>query len=124
MHFACFRKKATTSLKKTSKTSGASRNIKDMLHRDASPAITPATPAVKPSSAPTSSQAKEASGPSAMEVDSVASTELAIVGEQAMQESTAQKWLKIRLRMPSVVARRWRKLVLLPLEAPLHPRKP
>src|SRR3954469_9125697 len=37
MHFACFRKKATTSLKKTSKTPGTSRNIKDMLHRDASP---------------------------------------------------------------------------------------
>jgi hypothetical protein len=89
--FARFRKKATTSLKKTSKTLGASRNIKDMLHRDASPAIAPATPAVKPSSAPTSSQAKEASGPSAMEVDSGASTELAVVGEQATQESTAQQ---------------------------------
>ena len=46
-----------------------------MLHCDASPAIAPATPAVKPSSAPTISQAKEASGPSAMEVDSGASTE-------------------------------------------------
>ena len=89
MHFARFRKKATTSLKKTSKTLGASRNIKDMLHRDSSPAIAPATPAVKPSSAPTSSQAKEASGPSAMEVDSGASTELAVVGEQATQESAA-----------------------------------
>src|SRR3954465_12766093 len=33
MHFACFRKKATTSLKKSSKTLGDSRNIKDMLHR-------------------------------------------------------------------------------------------
>src|SRR3954467_3893747 len=64
MHFARFRKKATTRLKKTSKTSGASRNIKDMLHHDASPTITPATPAVKPTSAPTSSQAKEASIPS------------------------------------------------------------
>src|SRR3954462_11319807 len=57
MHFACFRKKATTILKKTSKTLGASRNIQGMLHRDDSPAIAPATPAVKPSSAPTSSQA-------------------------------------------------------------------
>src|SRR3954470_5342148 len=91
MHFGHFRKKATTSLKKTSKTSGASRNIKDMLHRDTSPAIASATPAVKPSSAPTSSQAKEASGPSAMEVDSGASTKLAVVGEQATQESTAQQ---------------------------------
>src|SRR3954469_8618827 len=89
MHFARFRKKATTSLKKTSKTLGASRNIKDMLHRDSSPAIAPATPAVKPSSSPTSSQAQEAPGPSAMEVDSGASTELVVVGEQATQESTA-----------------------------------
>src|SRR3954466_2180017 len=89
MHFARFRKKAMTSLKKTSKTSGASRTIKDMLHRDASPAIAPVTPIVKPSSAPTSSQAKETSGPSAMEVDSGASTELAVVGEQATQESAA-----------------------------------
>src|SRR3954470_21469345 len=87
MHFARFRKKATTSLKKTSKTLGASRNIKDMLHRDASPAIAPATPAVKPPSSPISSQAKEAPGPSVMEVDSGASTELAVVGEQATQES-------------------------------------
>src|SRR3954468_15043593 len=86
MHFTRFRKKATTSLKKTSKTLGASRNIKDMPHRNASPAIAPATPAVKPSSAPTSSQAKEASGPSAMEVDSGASTELAVVGEKATRE--------------------------------------
>src|SRR3954462_12031728 len=91
MHFARFRKKATTSLKKTSKTLGASRNIKDMLHRDASPTIVPTTPAVKPTSAPTSSQDKEASCPSAMEVDSGASTELAVVGEQATQESTAQQ---------------------------------
>src|SRR3954468_22651799 len=90
MHFTRFRKKAATILKKTSKTSGASQNIKDMLHRDASPAIAPATPAVKPSSAPTSSQAKEAPCPSAMEVDSGPSTELAFVGEQATQESTAQ----------------------------------
>src|SRR3954462_15764091 len=89
MHFACFRKKATTSLKKSSKTLGASRNIKDMLHRDSSPAIAPATPAVKPSSAPTSSPVQEAPGPSAMEVDSGASTELAVVGEQATQESAA-----------------------------------
>ena len=58
-----------------------------MLHSDGSPAIAPATPAVKPSSAPTSSQSKEASGPSAMEVDSGASIELAVVGEQATQES-------------------------------------
>ena len=78
-----------TSLKKTSKTLGASRTIKDMLHRDASPAIAPATPSVKPSSSPTSSQAKEASVPSAMEVDSGASTELAVVGEKATQESAA-----------------------------------
>src|SRR3954471_17894495 len=91
MHFARFRKKATTSLKKTSKTLGASRNIKDMLHCDAFPAIAPSTPAVKPSSAPTSSQAKEAPGPSVMEVDSGASTELAVVGEQATQECTAQQ---------------------------------
>jgi hypothetical protein len=90
MHFARFRKKATTSLKKTSKL-GASRTIKDMLHRDASPAIAPTTPSVKPSSAPTSSQAKEASGPSAMEVDSGASTEVAVVGEQATQESAAHQ---------------------------------
>src|SRR4051812_28858324 len=89
MHFACFRKKATTSLKKSSKTLGASRNIKDMLHRDSYPAIIPATPVVKPSSAPTISQAQEAPGPSAMEVDSGASTELAVVGEQATHESTA-----------------------------------
>src|SRR4051812_28244119 len=89
MHFARFRKKAMTSLKKTSKTSGASRTIKDMLHHDASPAIAPVTPSVNPSSAPTSSQAKEASGPSAMEVDSGASTEIAVVGEQATQESAA-----------------------------------
>ena len=89
MHFARLRKKATTSLKKTSKTLGASRNIKDMLHRDSSPAIAPATPAVKPSSAPTSSQAQEAPGPSAMEVDSGASTKLVVVGEQATQESAA-----------------------------------
>src|SRR3954468_15892080 len=89
MHFTRFRKKATTSLKKSSKTLGASRNIKDMLHRDSSPAITPATPAVKPSSSPTSSQVQEAPGPSAMEVDSGASTELAVVGEQETQESTA-----------------------------------
>src|SRR3954468_20731553 len=89
MHFTRFRKKATTSLKKSSKTLGASRNIKYMLHRDSSPAIAPATRAVKPSTAPTSSQVQEAPGPSAMEVDSGASTELAIVGEQAMQESAA-----------------------------------
>src|SRR3954469_18033502 len=89
MHFARFRKKATTSFKESSKTLGASRNIKDMLHRDSSPAIAPATPAIKPSSAPTSSQAQEAPGPSAMEVDSGASTELVVVGEQATQESTA-----------------------------------
>src|SRR4051812_16494955 len=31
MHFARFRKKATTSLKKSTKTLGASRNIKEML---------------------------------------------------------------------------------------------
>src|SRR3954468_13571094 len=91
MHFARLRKKATTSLKKTSKTLGASRNIKDMLHHDASPAIAPSTPAVKPSSAPTSSQAKEAPCPSAMEVDSGPSTELAVVVEQATQESTTQQ---------------------------------
>src|SRR3954468_12036623 len=91
MHFARFRKKATTSLKKTSKTSGASRTIKDMLHRDASPAISPVTPTVKPFSALTSSQVKEASGPSTMEVDSGASTELAVVGEQATQESAAHQ---------------------------------
>src|SRR3954465_11587684 len=89
MHFARFRKKATTSLKKSSKTLGASINIKDMLHRDSSPAIAPATPVVQPSSAPTSSQVQEAPGPSAMEVDTGASTELAIVGEQATQESAA-----------------------------------
>src|SRR4051812_26392061 len=89
MHFACFRKKATTSLKKSSKTLGSSRNIKDMLHCDSSPAIAPATPAVKPSSAPTRSPVQEAPGPSAMEVDSGASTELAVVGEQATQESAA-----------------------------------
>src|SRR3954469_9612923 len=89
MHFARFRKKATTSLKKSSKTLGASINIKDMLHRDSSPAITPATPAFKPSSAPTSSQVQEAPGPSAMEVDSGASTKLEVVGEQATQESVA-----------------------------------
>src|SRR3954465_9471985 len=83
MHFARFRKKATTSLKKSSNTLGASRNIKDMLHRHPSPAIAPATPVVKPSFAPTSSQVQEAPGPSAMEVDSGASTELAVVGEQA-----------------------------------------
>src|SRR3954465_768317 len=71
MHFARFRKKATTSLKKSSKTLGASRNIKDMLHRDSSPAV-------KPSSAPTSYPVQEAPGPSAMEVDSSASTELAV----------------------------------------------
>src|SRR3954466_12313800 len=59
MHFACFRKKATTSLKKTSKTLGASRTIKDMLHRDVSPAMAPVTPIVQPSSAPTSYQARE-----------------------------------------------------------------
>src|SRR3954467_11348675 len=81
MYFARFRKKATTSLKKTSKL-GASRTIKDMLHRDASPAIALATPSVKPSSAPTCSQAKEASGPSTMEVDLGPSTEVAVVGEQ------------------------------------------
>src|SRR4051812_7719318 len=88
-HFARFRKKATTSLKKSSKTLGASRNIKDMLHRDSSPTIAPATPAVKPSSALTSSQVQEAPGPSVMEVDFGASTELAVVGEQATQERTA-----------------------------------
>src|SRR3954469_2746898 len=87
MHFSRFRKKATTSLNKSSKTLGASRNIKDMLHRDSSPAIAPATPAVKLSSAPTSSPFQEAPGPSAMEVDSGASTELAVIGEQATQES-------------------------------------
>src|SRR3954465_4810610 len=89
MHFARFRKKATTSLNKSSKTLGAYRNIKDMLHPDSSPSIAPATPAVKPSSAPTSSAVQEAPGPSAMEVDSGASTELAVVGEQATQESAA-----------------------------------
>src|SRR3954469_17108122 len=89
MHFARFRKKATTNLKKSSKTLGASRNIKDMLHHDSSPAIAPATPAVKPSSAPTSSPVQEAPGPSAMEVDSSASTELAVGGKQATQESAA-----------------------------------
>src|SRR3954471_3677494 len=89
MHFARLRKKATTSLKKTSKTLGASRNIKDMLHRDSSPAIAPATPTIKPSSAPASSQTQEQAGPSAVEVDSGASTKLAIVGEQATQESAA-----------------------------------
>src|SRR3954465_9983687 len=62
-----------------------------MLHRDASPAIAPATHVVNPSSAPTSSQPKEASCPSTMEVDSGASTELAFVGKQATQESTAQQ---------------------------------
>src|SRR3954465_4463863 len=62
-----------------------------MLHRDASPAIAPATHVVNPSSAPTSSQPKEASGPSAMEVDSGASTELAVVGEQETQESSAHQ---------------------------------
>ena len=62
-----------------------------MLHRDASPAIAPATPAVKLSSAPTSSQAKEASGPSTMEVDSDASTDVAVVGEQATQESASHQ---------------------------------
>src|SRR3954470_4252568 len=91
MHFASFRKKATTSLKKTSKTLGASRTIKDMLHRYASPAISPVTPSVKPSSALTNSQAKEASCPSTMEVDSGASTEVAVVGEQATQESAAHQ---------------------------------
>src|SRR3954463_11976075 len=91
MHFARLSKKATTSLNKSSKTLGASRNIKDMLHRDSSPAIAPSTPAVKPSSAPTSSQAQEAPGPSAMEVDSGASTELAVVDEQATHERTAQQ---------------------------------
>src|SRR3954471_9818976 len=91
MHVARFRKKATTSLKKTSKTLGDSRTIKDMLHRDASPAIAPVTPSVKPSSALTSSQDKEASGPSAMEVDSGASTEIAIIGEQATQKSAAHQ---------------------------------
>ena len=90
MHFARFRKKATTSLKKTSKL-GASRTIKDMLHHDASTAIAPATPSVKPSSAPTSSQAKEASGPSAMEVDSGSSTEVAVVGEHVTQESVVHQ---------------------------------
>ena len=84
-----------TSLKKTSKTLGASRTIKDMLHRDisphASPAIAPVTPSVKTSSAPTSSQAKEASGPSAMEVDLGASIEIAVVGEQETQESAAHQ---------------------------------
>src|SRR3954471_21761950 len=89
MHFARFRKKATTILKKSSKTLGASRNIKDMLHHDSSPAIAPATPAVTPSSAPTSSPVQEAPGPSPMEVDSGASTELAVVGEQATQETVA-----------------------------------
>src|SRR3954463_15460773 len=89
MIFARFRKKATTSLKKSSKTLGASKNIKDMLHRDSSPAIAPATPAVNPSYVRTSAQAKEAPGPSAMEVDSGASTELAIVDEQATQERAA-----------------------------------
>src|SRR3954468_21878589 len=59
MHFARFRKKATYSLKKSSKTLGASRNIKDMLHLDSSPAIAPATPSVKPASAPISSQVQE-----------------------------------------------------------------
>ena len=82
-------------MKKTSKTLGASRNIKDMLHRDvsphASPAIAPVTPSVQPLPAPTSSQAKVASDPSAMEVDSGASTEVAIVGEQATQESAAHQ---------------------------------
>src|SRR4051812_17035405 len=91
MHFARFRKKATTILKKTSKSLGASRTIKDMLHHDASPAIAPTTPSVKPSSSPTISQAKEASGPSAMEVDSGASTEVAVVGEQETQESAAHQ---------------------------------
>ena len=95
MHFARFRKKATTSLKKSSKTLGASRNIKDMLHRDSSPAIAPATPAVKPSFVLTSSQAKEALGPSAMEVDSGASTELAVVGEQATWESAALQMAEV-----------------------------
>src|SRR4051812_16866847 len=89
MHFARFMKKSTTSLKKSSKTLGASRNIKDMLHRNSSPTIAPATPAVKLSSAPTSSQAQEAPGPSAMEVDSGAPTKLGVVGEQATQESAA-----------------------------------
>src|SRR3954468_3039488 len=89
MHFARFRKKATTSLKKSSKTLEAYRNIKDILHRDSPPATPPATPAVKPSSAPTSSQVQEAPGPSAMEVESGASTELAVGGEQAAQESAA-----------------------------------
>src|SRR4051812_18394076 len=91
MQFARFREKATTNLKKTSKSLGASRTVKDMMHRDASPAIAPTTPSVKPSPAPTSSQAKEASGTSAMEVDLGASTELAVVGEQATQESAAQQ---------------------------------
>ena len=80
-------------MKKTSKTLGASRNIKDMLHHDVSPHASPAialvTPSVQPMSAPTSSQAKDASGPSAMEVDSGASTELTVVDEQATQESAA-----------------------------------
>src|SRR3954467_10610758 len=70
MHFARFRKKDTTSLKKSSKTLGASKNIKDMLHRDSSPDNAPATPTVNLSSAPTSSPVQEAPDPSSMEVDS------------------------------------------------------
>src|SRR3954469_64504 len=124
MHFACFRKKATTSLKKTSKTLGASRTIKDMLHRDASPAISPATPSIKPSSAPTSSQAKEASSPSAMEVDSGASTEVAVVREQATQESAAHQMAEAPAKDAIGGGRRWLKQVPLPLAAPPHPRKP
>lgn len=75
---------------KTSKTSGASKNIKDMFHQ-ASPAIAPTTPGVQPAAAPTSSPAKVTSEPSAMEVDPGVAAELAVVDEQATQESTASK---------------------------------
>src|SRR4051812_5723001 len=66
--FACFRKKASVSLKKTSKTSGDSKNIKEMFVQ-ASPAIAPPNPSIQPSVAPDGSPGKVASEPSAMEVD-------------------------------------------------------
>ena len=61
-----------------------------MFHQG-SPDIAPTTPSIQPATAPTSSPAKVTSEPFAMEVDPGVATELAVVGEQVTQESTASK---------------------------------
>src|SRR4051812_32682766 len=123
MHFARFRKKATTSLKKTSKL-GASRTIKDMLHRDAYPSIAPTLP---PSSLRLPRQAHKLRRNLALlpwKWTQVPLPRLLSSASRRRRRVPPTKWLNLRLRMPSVAVRRWWKQVLLSLAAPLHPRKP